>query len=966
MNSRKILHEIVPVIRRLFSVSPFYWIILLCLSFQVSAQENAISAGNVNSCGGFLVDSGLSAADYGNNENFTSTICATAPQTIVNLYWTVCVLGNGDYIEIFDGNSTGATLLGVYFNNELQSLNITSTNPSGCLTVHFVSDANMQGNFAAEISCGLPCIRPISQITSDQEPIPLMVCPGELITFNGSNTQFFNSANLGSFQWVFDDGTTDDASWPNVSHAFNQPGGYKVQLSITDSNGCTNTNLNDYIVFVSTPPEFDLITDITSLCSGGEAFLGVTNFAQDSLFAGDSLNNWLSVPWIDFPDNENSEGYHLMDDQSQCFDVYFTYNGFAQGEIIDNVSDIMNAYINFEHSFMQDLVISVICPNGQSVILHQQAGGGADLGIPVAGTTGEAGTGYDYYWLPTATNGTWATNVVGTGLPSGTYESLQPFTNLIGCPLNGTWTFEFCDMWIGDDGFLFNYGMNFNPSLYGEVLNFSPHYGAGCDSTFWSGPGITTATSGCDYINVVMEQPGTYSYTYTAINNFGCSYDTTLNISVTVAPQVTAGPDLIFDCNNPNIVLQGGFSNQTSPDFVWSWSPAQYLGNSTSSVTPVSGLMETQVFTLTGYPSGQPNCFSADEMTVTVNSDFSIQVSNLHQVCAGDSAHLEAPEISGGTAPFQYSWITPEGNIISQPSIDIPVAFSQQYCAFVTDACGATDSACTMVNVFDQIAASFVVDEPFGCDPHYVSLSSDYTTFQNITSMKWYYDDGTTGSAIASTNHLYSIPGWYYPWLEITDHYGCKHRDTLENPVVVWPTPHAQFTVDEDLAILPNTSFRFTNTTITGEDYLWTFDQFGETNANDTTWTFPAETEGNYLIGLVAYNQFGCRDSVYRYVRVDEEIDLYIPNAFTPDNDGINDVWQLKGKGFQRNAFKVEIFNRWGEILYQSDDPDFGWTGNYANGDQYIPDGIYFYRVTIRDTRNDVNHRYEGHITLVR
>ena len=936
------------------------------MSINSIAQENGINSGNVNSCGEFLVDSGLSAADYGANENFTSTVCAVGPETIVNLYWTVCSLGTGDFIEIFDGNSPGAVLMGTYYGNALQSLNITSTNTGGCLTIRFVSDGSEQGNFAAEISCGLPCVRPESLITSNQEPLPLMVCPGEAITFDGSASQFFNASTLETFQWRFDDGSTDNSSWPFVTHSFSQPGGYKVQLSVTDSHGCTNTNLNDYIVFVSTPPVFDLITDITSLCSGGEAFLGVTNFAQDSLFAGDSLNNWLSVPWIDLTDNENEEGYHVMDDQTQCYDVYFTSNSFGQGEIIDNVSDIVNAFINFEHSFMQDLVISVICPNGQSVILHQQIGGGADLGIPVAGTTGEAGVGFDYFWSPTASNGTWSQNVAGTGLPSGTYESQQPFSSLIGCPLNGTWTFEFCDLWAGDDGFLFNYGMTFDSSLYGEVLNFSPHYGFGCDSTFWNGPGITSASSGCDYVQVLLDQPGNYTYTYTAINNFGCSYDTTLTISVNAAPSVTAGPDITFDCNNPNVMLQGGFSNQIAAEFVWNWSPAQYATNPSSAISSVSGLTQTQVFTLTGYPVGQPNCFTLDEMTVMVNSNFSIDVSDLNLQCYGDTAHLQAPEITGGTAPFQYQWTSSEGNVFAQPTVDVAAYYAQQYCAFVTDACGASDSACTLINVYAPIAASFILDEPFGCDPHYVQMSSDYIGFQNIASMKWYYGDGAMGNSLASSNHLYSTPGWYYPWLEIIDHNGCTYRDTLENPVVVWPTPHAQFTVDEDLVILPNSTFRFSNTTTTGESYLWTFDELGSSNVIDTSWTFPVETEGNYLIGLVAYNQFGCRDSIYKYVRVDEEIDLYIPNAFTPDNDGINDVWQLKGKGFQKNAFKAEVFNRWGEILYQSDDSEYAWTGNYQNGDQFVPDGIYFYRIVIRDTQHDVNHRYEGHITLLR
>jgi gliding motility-associated-like protein len=1068
---------------------PFSMAMMLCLVCflficnSIRSQENSIANGNITACGGFLVDSGLSAGDYGDNEDYTATICAATPETIVNLYWSVSDLGNGDYIEIFDGNSTSSALIGTYFGSDLQSQDITSTNAEGCLTVHFISDGTGVGNFGAEISCGLPCVRPFSVITSDQEPMPLYVCPGEEINFNASSTEFFNGSSLGSFSWNFDDGTSNTTAWPSVTHFFSQPGGYKVQLSVTDNNDCSNTNLNDYIVFVSTPPNFNLITNISDLCSGGEAFLGVTNLAQDSIFASDSLNNWISEPWIDLPDNFNSEGYHVEDVQTGCFDVFFTYNGFPAGEVIDEISDIVNTYINFEHSFIQDIVISVICPTGESMILHQQSGGGTDVGEAVIGTDGEAGIGYDYFWTPDATNGTWGENIATSPIPSGTYESEQPFTNLFGCPLNGTWQFEFCDMWGGDDGFLFNYGMTFDPNLYGEILNFTPTFGSGCDSTFWSGDGIVNLSSGCDYIDVVLSNPGTYDYTYTAINNFGCSYDTTISITVDVAPTVTAGADMTLDCNNPFIQLEGGFNDipvascaqdggvfnytyqnddnftwtfcpdpgaethtamtftfisgqieifydsfqvydgantsaallldwstgdatglswtannptgcltfhfeadgifsaetgeyapwtyevgceQLSPEFVWSWSPAQFLSTPQNFSSAINNLQQTQTFTLTGHPVGQPNCVSTDAVTVFVSSDMSVDVEEFYQECYGDSASLLPPTITGGTAPFETKWVSETGEEFFQESIQIPVGALKNYCAIVTDGCGARDTACTDVSSFPIIPASFQIDNQLGCDPHYVLMTSDFIEYQHIESMLWDFGDGTTANTMASANHEYSEGGSYYPTLEITDDNGCVVKDTLEMPVRVWPTPIAQFNVDEELILLPNTEFIFENNTLNGESYLWTFDAYGTSSAIDTAFTFPPATEGNYQVKLLAYNQYGCTDSTYLQVVVEEEIDLFVPNAFTPDGDGINDVWQLKGAGFQKDAYICAIFNRWGEKLFESSDPDDVWTGNYIGGGVFVPDGVYFYTITIRDTQNDINHLFEGHITIVR
>jgi len=85
--------------------------------------------------------------------------------------------------RIYDGNNTSAPLIGTYYGTDLQTTDITSTNASGCLTVQFISDNSVVGNFAAEISCGLPCVRPFAVVNTAEDPYPVLACPGETITF---------------------------------------------------------------------------------------------------------------------------------------------------------------------------------------------------------------------------------------------------------------------------------------------------------------------------------------------------------------------------------------------------------------------------------------------------------------------------------------------------------------------------------------------------------------------------------------------------------------------------------------------------------------------------------------------------------------------------------------------------------------------------------------------------------------
>ena len=142
--------------------------------------------------------------------------------------------------------------------------------------------------------------------------------------------------------------------------------------------------------------------------------------------------------------------------------------------------------------------------------------------------------GYDYFWSPDATNGTWADNAGGT-LPSGTYESAQPWTLLEGCPLNGTWTIEVCDSWGSDNGFIFDWYINFEPeSVPRTRLSLRHRSERTVTVRFWTGPFIVDDGGDCDGITILPENQGVFEYVYTATNDFGCtSYDTMV---VTVEP----------------------------------------------------------------------------------------------------------------------------------------------------------------------------------------------------------------------------------------------------------------------------------------------------------------------------------------------------------------------------------------------------------------------------------------------
>jgi gliding motility-associated-like protein len=265
------------------------------------------------------------------------------------------------------------------------------------------------------------------------------------------------------------------------------------------------------------------------------------------------------------------------------------------------------------------------------------------------------------------------------------------------------------------------------------------------------------------------------------------------------------------------------------------------------------------------------------------------------------------------------------------------------------------------------IPASFTADTTVGCMPLEVVFTSDFTSFQDLQQMVWHFDDGSSASAMGTSRHVYDQSGSFHPWLEVIDQGGCIYRDTLPVPIRVRPLPTSNFTVSPLEAVLPSTTFDLIPDAAGATELLWDFDGYGSfASADDTTFAFPEDKVSTYTISLIAINEYGCSDTVQQTVEVKDDLQVFLPCAFTPDGDNVNDAWFVQGRGFIFNAFSVEIFDRWGDLVYQSTDPLEAWTGSKLGSAYFVPDGMYFYRVFVQDNENNVNHLYTGHIQVIR
>lgn len=276
--------------------------------------------------------------------------------------------------------------------------------------------------------------------------------------------------------------------------------------------------------------------------------------------------------------------------------------------------------------------------------------------------------------------------------------------------------------------------------------------------------------------------------------------------------------------------------------------------------------------------------------------------------------------------------------------------------------CSDTDSV--SVTVYPLPVADFSVTQNVDCD----SVCPVFTNFsavappQQITSWQWNMGDNTT-QAQQQPQHCYTVPGSYDISLAVTTDKGCTHAVMLNDTVTVYAPPVAAFTPDHTETSILDPQFIFTDNSLNAITWNWNFgDPLNSTSAMQSpAFTYPGI--GTYTVCLMVTGLMGCADTACTEVEIKDEWTIYVPNCFTPNSNGSNDMFQAKGENVV--AFNMQLFNRWGELIFETDDMNVGWNGVPANKTAVAPEGVYVYKITA--TGNDgKQRRLIGHVVLLR
>ena len=274
---------------------------------------------------------------------------------------------------------------------------------------------------------------------------------------------------------------------------------------------------------------------------------------------------------------------------------------------------------------------------------------------------------------------------------------------------------------------------------------------------------------------------------------------------------------------------------------------------------------------------------------------------------------------------------------------------------------GCADTASQTLTLFDLPQVAFSPMQAEGCSPVCLTFI-DQSTVQNASIASWdWQDNGQSFASTAQPYACFSSSGIHQIHLTVSSSDGCTASSAVPALIQVYPNPTAAFGITPQQVSNAVPEVTITNSSQLGTQYMY-FLPDGSMQT-EPSFSYSNSDTGTHCIQLILATDYGCVDSATACYRVIPEYSLYIPNAFTPNGDGINDMFQIKGVGI--SDFDMTVFDRWGVLLFHSTDVQKGWTGQHQDTYQPVMQGVYVFKVDVKDIWNNY-HSVVGRVHLIR
>ena len=389
-----------------------------------------------------------------------------------------------------------------------------------------------------------------------------------------------------------------------------------------------------------------------------------------------------------------------------------------------------------------------------------------------------------------------------------------------------------------------------------------------------------------------------------------------------------------------------------------------------SQIVTKDSLITSTVFSV--YAQDNLGCVSeTEQVLINVYDLLSFDMDPDQIICAGSQLMIGVENIAGGEG-FGYDvyWDIGDGLIIDQDSIIVIPSEPSVYCVHVNDQCETpfVDS-CITISPTLYVPVSFSVTSDTASCPPYLASFSNTTDPASVASASWNFGDGGVATGINSVDHIYYESGNYSVSLSVTDPDGCVFDTTIADVITMYPEPVADFSTSPTIPTLINSTVQFNNESVGFEESYWLFDtinQLGEAHVENPFFVFPDQNPDEYFNRLTVMNEYGCYDFITKMLVIEEDLTLYAPNSFSPNGDGKNDYFFIKAKELDPIFFQLTIFDRWGNIVFSSNDINEKWNGSVNGSEYYSQPGVFVYTLAYKINQSTEKVEVMGSVTLIK
>ena len=759
---------------------------------------------------------------------------------------------------------------------------------------------------------------------------------------NGFTISYFNNSFNGTtYHWDFGDPSTlaDTSNVYNPNYTFPAPGDYTVTLIVNPGSPCGDTATEVFHVHPLLSPDYLAPTD---QCLNGNSF----NFGGGGAFQGNGVFNWT------FGTNATPQSANTVSVSN------VVYNSPGVYPVVFTVS---------ENGCTASVTKTVtVWPSPNASIGSFTASGCAPLTVNFPNFS-STGNGMSYLW--TFSDGTTSTafNPVKTFTLAGVYNVSLTVTSNQQCIDTSQVTAVNSITVSNVPTSLYNITSATGNCFNNNSFNFTNNSTTSGPATYsWSfGANASSQMSTSTNVNNVhYSSPGTYVTSLT-VNESGCVNTSTQTIELYDNPLAQIGTFPTTGCTPFSVT----FSNQSTAgsvmNYLWTFSD----GTSSTQMNPVKVFNTEGIYTVSLTVNTTTGCIgsssivAANSISVTETPIASFNSTSISGLCFNNNS-INFTNTSSYFGNVSHYWnfgpnATPQ-NSNSVNVFNVTYNAAGIYTVTLTETKnGCVDAATQVVELYNNPVANIGPYTTSGCDPLSVTFNSQSTSASPLTYL-WTFSDGTT-STEANPTHIFSPIGTYGVSLTISTTSKCIDTSSITavHPIVVYPLPVANFDIVTD-----NESYVdcIDQSSPDVTEWYYTFGDDGRPSADENPTHFYSSVDIFNIIQTVT-NSYGCSDTASASVLIIPDFGFWVPNAFTPENkDNLNDIFKPKVFGVEDYLFMV--FNRWGELIYQTDDINAGWDGTYKNAKS--PQDVYVWKCEFKNSVTELYESHVGHVTLIR